>query len=147
VNTTSEKIDHHRRHLLGAAALTAAAAQLGMLVSASAQSAKPTLIKRGTNVTFAPRLESFGTSTRAGARASWGITWSRHSVVFCARHWTKWAAQVDTASQAPTEAKSTSGEQVNEKAPYLYGLVEFQGQRPARVRCQNESWRQLPSPG
>jgi len=54
MNTTTEKIDHHRRHLLGAAAVTAAAAQLGMLVSASAQSAKPTLIKRGTNVSFDP---------------------------------------------------------------------------------------------
>jgi len=54
MNTTTEKIDHHRRHLLGAAAVTAAAAQLGMLVSASAQSAKPTLIKPGTNVSFGP---------------------------------------------------------------------------------------------
>jgi pimeloyl-ACP methyl ester carboxylesterase len=54
MNSTTEKIDHHRRHLLGAAAVTAAAAQLGMLVSASAQSAKPTLIKRGTNVSFDP---------------------------------------------------------------------------------------------
>ena len=40
MNTTPEKIDHHRRHLLGAAAVTAAAAQLGMLASASAQSAQ-----------------------------------------------------------------------------------------------------------
>ena len=40
MNTTSEKIDLHRRHLLGAAALTAAAAQLGMLASANAQPAK-----------------------------------------------------------------------------------------------------------
>jgi pimeloyl-ACP methyl ester carboxylesterase len=54
MNTTTEKIDHHRRHLLGAAAVTAAAAQLGMLVSASAQSTKPTLIKPGTNVSFGP---------------------------------------------------------------------------------------------
>ena len=54
MNTTTEKIDHHRRHLLGAAAVIAAAAQLGMLVSASAQSAKPTLIKPGTNVSFGP---------------------------------------------------------------------------------------------
>ena len=54
MNTNSEKIDHHRRHLLGAAAVTAAAAQLGMLVSASAQSAKPAVlqIKPGTNVSL-----------------------------------------------------------------------------------------------
>ena len=39
MNTNSEKIDHHRRHLLGAAAVTAAAAQLGLLASANAQSA------------------------------------------------------------------------------------------------------------
>jgi hypothetical protein len=45
MNTISEKIDLHRRHLLGAAAVTAAAAQLGVLVSANAKSAKPTLIK------------------------------------------------------------------------------------------------------
>jgi alpha/beta hydrolase fold len=54
MNTKSEKIDHHRRHLLGVAAVTAAAAQLGMLASASAQSAGPALIKAGTNVSFGP---------------------------------------------------------------------------------------------
>src|ERR1041385_3245679 len=54
MNTASEKIDHHRRHLLGAAAVTAAAAQLGMLASAGAQAAKPTLITPGTNVSFGP---------------------------------------------------------------------------------------------
>ncbi len=54
MNTNSEKIDYHRRHLLGVAAVTAAAAQLGMLVPASAQSAKPALIKAGTNVSFGP---------------------------------------------------------------------------------------------
>src|SRR5436853_2551987 len=54
MNTNSEKIDYHRRHLLGVAAVTAAAVQLGMLVPASAQSAKPALIKAGTNVSFGP---------------------------------------------------------------------------------------------
>jgi pimeloyl-ACP methyl ester carboxylesterase len=50
MNTTSEKIDHRRRHLLGAAAVTAAAAQLGMLVSASAQAMKAA----GTDTSFGP---------------------------------------------------------------------------------------------
>ncbi len=54
MNTTPEKIDHRRRHLLGAAAFTAGAAQLGLPVSAHAQAAKPTLIKPGTNVSFGP---------------------------------------------------------------------------------------------
>ena len=56
MNTTSKKIDRHRRHLLSAAAVTAAAAQLGMLASANAQSARATLplIKPGTNVSFGP---------------------------------------------------------------------------------------------
>ena len=56
MNTTSEKIDLHRRHLIGAAAVTAAAAQLGMLASANAQSAKATLpqIKPGTHTSFGP---------------------------------------------------------------------------------------------
>jgi pimeloyl-ACP methyl ester carboxylesterase len=52
----AEVIDHHRRGLIGAAAMTAAAAQLGMLVSADAQPAEEKLpaIKPGTNVSFAP---------------------------------------------------------------------------------------------
>src|SRR5688572_10400221 len=56
MNTASEKIDHHRRHLLGAASLTAAAAQLGMLAPGNAQSTKATLplTKPGTSVSFAP---------------------------------------------------------------------------------------------
>jgi pimeloyl-ACP methyl ester carboxylesterase len=55
MNTNSEMVDFHRRHLIGGAALTAAAAQLGML-PASAQPAKPALplIKPGTNVSFGP---------------------------------------------------------------------------------------------
>ena len=46
----------HRRRFFGAAALTAAAAQLGMLASADAQPARPTLpaIKPGTNTSFGP---------------------------------------------------------------------------------------------
>src|SRR5690242_16153170 len=46
----SDEIDHRRRRLLGAAAMTAAAASLGMLLPASAQTA----IKPGTNVSFGP---------------------------------------------------------------------------------------------
>jgi len=55
-----------RRHLLGTAVLTAAAAQLGMLASADAQSAKATLplIKPGANISFGP-LEGKPTSTFA----------------------------------------------------------------------------------
>ena len=51
-----EVIDHHRRSFFGVAAMTATAAQLGMLVSADAQPAKAKLpaIKRGTNVSFGP---------------------------------------------------------------------------------------------
>ena len=56
MSTNSERIDLHRRHLIGAAAASAAAAQLGMLGSASAQSAKATLplIKPGTHTSFGP---------------------------------------------------------------------------------------------
>lgn len=56
MNINSEKIDLHRRHFVGAAALTAAAAQLGVLPPAHAQSVKTTLplIKPGTNVSFGP---------------------------------------------------------------------------------------------
>jgi pimeloyl-ACP methyl ester carboxylesterase len=56
---TSEQIDHHRRHFLGAAALAAAAAQLGMIGAAQAQTNEPKsarlpAIKPGTNTSFAP---------------------------------------------------------------------------------------------
>jgi pimeloyl-ACP methyl ester carboxylesterase len=53
---SSEQIDHHRRRLFGAAALSAAVAQLGLTRSASAQT-KPSglpAIKRGTNTSFGP---------------------------------------------------------------------------------------------
>jgi len=55
MNTNSEKVDFYRRDLIGVAALTAAATQLGML-PASAQSSKTTLplIKPGTHVSFGP---------------------------------------------------------------------------------------------
>jgi pimeloyl-ACP methyl ester carboxylesterase len=51
-----ENIDHNRRRFFGAAALTAAAVQLGMLRPASAQPAGTKLIaaKPGTNVSFDP---------------------------------------------------------------------------------------------
>src|SRR5215207_2210895 len=57
MNTKLEKkIDLQRRDLIGAAVLSAAAAQLGMLLPASAQSGKATLplINPGTNTSFAP---------------------------------------------------------------------------------------------
>jgi pimeloyl-ACP methyl ester carboxylesterase len=55
----SEEINHHRRRLVGAAAMTIAAAQLGMIGSAKAQSneTKPVdlpVIKPGTNTSFGP---------------------------------------------------------------------------------------------
>ncbi|MGZ9174979.1 MAG: alpha/beta fold hydrolase [Candidatus Binatia bacterium] len=58
-NKPPEEIDHHRRRLFGAAALTIAAAQLGMIGSADAQAgkAKPIelpAIKPGTNTSFGP---------------------------------------------------------------------------------------------
>jgi pimeloyl-ACP methyl ester carboxylesterase len=55
MNTNSEKVDFYRRDLIGVAALTAAATQLGML-PASAQPSKTTLplIKPGTHVFFGP---------------------------------------------------------------------------------------------
>lgn len=52
---TFEDIDRNRRRFFGAAAMTIAAAQLGMIGSANAQTAKPTLlptIKPGTNTAF-----------------------------------------------------------------------------------------------
>jgi pimeloyl-ACP methyl ester carboxylesterase len=54
VDTTSEEINPRRRLLLGAAVIAVAAAELGMLGSAAAQSGKATLaaIKPGTNTSF-----------------------------------------------------------------------------------------------
>jgi pimeloyl-ACP methyl ester carboxylesterase len=56
MNTASEKVDHRRRYLLGAAAVTAAAGQFGILSPANAQSVKAALpvIKPGTKVSFGP---------------------------------------------------------------------------------------------
>ena len=54
MKTTPEKIDHSRRSLLAAATMTAAAAPLGMLLPASAETAKPVPVKPGTNVSFGP---------------------------------------------------------------------------------------------
>src|SRR5271168_463856 len=56
---TSEQINHNRRRFFGAAAMTVATAQLGMLGSADAQSSKVTpadtpVIKPGTNTSFGP---------------------------------------------------------------------------------------------
>jgi pimeloyl-ACP methyl ester carboxylesterase len=53
---TFEEIDHHRRRFFGAAALTMAAAHLGIIGSAAAQSTGTKLpsIKPGTNTSFAP---------------------------------------------------------------------------------------------
>ena len=56
---TSEQINHNRRRFFGAAAMTVATAQLGMLGSADAQSSKVTptdmpAIKPGTNTSFGP---------------------------------------------------------------------------------------------
>ena len=51
----SETINHHRRRFLGTAAMTLATAQLGMAVSAAAQTAKASVpaIKPGTHTSFA----------------------------------------------------------------------------------------------
>src|SRR5262245_38120781 len=48
-----EAIDHHRRHFVGTAAMAIAAAQLGMLGSASAETQLPP-IKPGTNTSLGP---------------------------------------------------------------------------------------------
>src|ERR1700735_580092 len=55
-NETTEAINLQRRHLVGAAALTLAAAQLGLTGSAEAQgnASKLPAIKPGTNTTFGP---------------------------------------------------------------------------------------------
>ena len=52
----SEQIDHPRRHFVGAAATTIAAAQFGMIDLAESQSSKIKLpaIKPGTNTSFGP---------------------------------------------------------------------------------------------
>ncbi len=55
----AEKIDHRRRRFFGAAAMTIAAAQLGLVNSAGAQAGRTTwtqlpAIKPGTNTTFGP---------------------------------------------------------------------------------------------
>jgi pimeloyl-ACP methyl ester carboxylesterase len=56
---TSEDVDRHRRHFLGATAMTLAAAQFGMIGSANAQGVKPSAkalpeIKPGTHTAFGP---------------------------------------------------------------------------------------------
>jgi pimeloyl-ACP methyl ester carboxylesterase len=56
---TSEDVDQHRRRFFGAAAMTFAAAQFGMVGSANAQAVKPSAkalpeIKPGTNTSFGP---------------------------------------------------------------------------------------------
>jgi len=52
---TFEQVDHHRRRFFGAAAVTIAAAQLGMVGSVNAQPSRTKLpaIKPGTNTSFA----------------------------------------------------------------------------------------------
>ena len=52
----AEQINQHRRNFIGAAAITAAAAQLGMIGNADAQPAKTKLpaIKPGTYTSFGP---------------------------------------------------------------------------------------------
>src|SRR6266699_1561878 len=55
--STSDEIDHHRRRFFGTAAMTIAAAQLGMIGSAAAQSGKAKsagvpAIKAGTHTSF-----------------------------------------------------------------------------------------------
>jgi hypothetical protein len=54
--TTSEKIDQQRRRLFGAAAMTIAAAQFGVIRSANSQPGKTKLpaIKPGTHTSFGP---------------------------------------------------------------------------------------------
>src|SRR5689334_17129210 len=54
MNAMSDEVDRRRRNLLRAAAMVAAAAPLGMLLPARAQTAKPVAIKPGTNVSFGP---------------------------------------------------------------------------------------------
>jgi pimeloyl-ACP methyl ester carboxylesterase len=49
----SEEIKYGRRHFLGAAAMSIAASELGMIGSADAQSGKATPVKPGTNTSFA----------------------------------------------------------------------------------------------
>jgi len=56
---TSEDVDHQRRRIVGAAAMTLAAAQFGMIGSANAQAIKPSAkalpeIKPGTHTSFGP---------------------------------------------------------------------------------------------
>ena len=52
---TADEIDHRRRRFLGAAAMTIAAAQLGLIGSADAQdSTQSPPTKPGTNTSFAP---------------------------------------------------------------------------------------------
>jgi pimeloyl-ACP methyl ester carboxylesterase len=58
-NKMSEHVDHRRRHFLGTAAISVAAAQLGLFRSADAQSSHPNpanipAVKPGTHTSFAP---------------------------------------------------------------------------------------------
>ena len=53
---TLQDVDHRRRHLVGTAALTLAAAQLGMIGAVDAQPAKAKLptVKPGSHTSFGP---------------------------------------------------------------------------------------------
>jgi len=63
-NMTPEQINPHRRRFLGTAAMTLAAAQLGMIGAAQAQAGKPKLseIKRGANTSF-PAIKQIDAGT------------------------------------------------------------------------------------
>jgi pimeloyl-ACP methyl ester carboxylesterase len=53
-SSTPEAVNPHRRHFLGVATMTIAAAQIAAIGSAAAQSGKVPAIKSGTNTSFAP---------------------------------------------------------------------------------------------
>jgi hypothetical protein len=70
---TSDEIDHHRRRFFGTAAMTIAAAQLGMIGSAAAQSGKARsagvpAIKAGTHTSFGAVRSASQGSVRAPDR-------------------------------------------------------------------------------
>jgi hypothetical protein len=70
---TSEKIDQHRRLFFGAAAVTIAAAQLGMVGSAVAQTKAAQLrpMKPGTNTSFGPAKAGRRRPPQCRLRRSW----------------------------------------------------------------------------
>ena len=136
----AQGVDHNRRRFLGAAAMTAAAAQLGMQSSAGARPAKTKLptIQPGTNVSLGPLMQiNAGPLNVAYAEAGpadgppvillHGWPYDIHSFV----------------DVAPLLASA----EYRVLVPYLrgYGATRFLARRPSATASRRR-WRSMSSP-